>query len=394
MIVTCEKCRKRYKIDPAKIKGNTISFTCRHCGHTVVSSTDNGEASVWNHADTPLEEKQATTPLTDSTQIPQDDPFKAVIQQETPTTTPPPSDDTQVKKGRRIGLKSKLFFLFFGVPISFVVIASAIYLWQLQSLASRIGVDSHAMVAKLSQDRVNDMAQAVANQCRLFLNAHPGLGKEDFNSNLEFKKLAVQKVGETGYTCVYEVPDAEGKSGVWVHPNEKIIGVDLPLAMQKAMGTEYKPWLDIYVGAYKGKTSSGYYLWKEKDGSLRDKYMTCIPVSGTPYVVAATAYVDEIYRDAEALKKTTEQITGTTRSIVLIVFAVTVISMGILVLFFGNRLHASLTALIDAAERISVGELDTVIKVRSNDEISDLGEAISRMQESIRMSIERLRRRK
>jgi HAMP domain-containing protein len=50
--------------------------------------------------------------------------------------------------------------------------------------------------------------------------------------------------------------------------------------------------------------------------------------------------------------------------------------------------------LIDAAEKISIGDLDTEIKLDTKDEISDLAETIGRMQESIRLSIERLRRRR
>jgi HAMP domain-containing protein len=45
------------------------------------------------------------------------------------------------------------------------------------------------------------------------------------------------------------------------------------------------------------------------------------------------------------------------------------------------------------ADRISVGELDAVIDINSKDEIGDLAEAITRMQDSVRLSIERLRRR-
>ena len=40
------------------------------------------------------------------------------------------------------------------------------------------------------------------------------------------------------------------------------------------------------------------------------------------------------------------------------------------------------------------GEMDAQIPVTSRDEIGDLAEAIGRMQESIRLSIERLRRRR
>ena len=50
--------------------------------------------------------------------------------------------------------------------------------------------------------------------------------------------------------------------------------------------------------------------------------------------------------------------------------------------------------LTDVADRISVGELGMEVKTTSKDEIGDLAEAISRMQDSIRLSIERLRRRR
>jgi HAMP domain-containing protein len=122
--------------------------------------------------------------------------------------------------------------------------------------------------------------------------------------------------------------------------------------------------------------------------------MTCQPVPGTDYVVAATTYVDEINRDVNLLKYTAHQMTHKTKMIVMGVFAVTLMMMGSIVLFYSRKLKANLTALIDAAEKISVGDLDTEINVDTKDEISDLAETISRMQESIRLSIERLRRRR
>jgi HAMP domain-containing protein len=57
-------------------------------------------------------------------------------------------------------------------------------------------------------------------------------------------------------------------------------------------------------------------------------------------------------------------------------------------------LTGRIKSLTDVADRISVGELDAEIKIKSKDELGDLAEAISRMQDSIRLSIERLRRRR
>jgi HAMP domain-containing protein len=41
-----------------------------------------------------------------------------------------------------------------------------------------------------------------------------------------------------------------------------------------------------------------------------------------------------------------------------------------------------------------VGDMDAEVNVQSKDELGDLSEAINRMQASIRLSIERLRRRR
>ena len=38
MIVFCEDCGKKYRVDPAKIKDRAASFKCLICGHPVLVS--------------------------------------------------------------------------------------------------------------------------------------------------------------------------------------------------------------------------------------------------------------------------------------------------------------------------------------------------------------------
>ncbi|MCJ7594694.1 MAG: HAMP domain-containing protein, partial [Desulfobacterales bacterium] len=71
----------------------------------------------------------------------------------------------------------------------------------------------------------------------------------------------------------------------------------------------------------------------------------------------------------------------------------TLLLIGFIVALYAHRLTGKIRTLTDVAERISVGEMGAEIQVDSKDEIGDLAEAIRRMQESIRLSIERLRRR-
>jgi len=50
--------------------------------------------------------------------------------------------------------------------------------------------------------------------------------------------------------------------------------------------------------------------------------------------------------------------------------------------------------LTDAAERMSLGELNVKIDVKSKDEIGLLAQAVGRMQTSLRLAMNRLRRKR
>jgi predicted Zn finger-like uncharacterized protein len=396
MIIQCTNCQKQYSIDAGKLKQKTVTFRCKACNQTVTVKVSGAKSPD------PVRVDQATQTRSQAPSGSEAPPARAAAAER----VAPPSEPTHQRTNgtgasdrkpagkKRLGVGGKMLLLFFLIPITLMVIASGLYVWQLNDLTNNISNDSHKIVERLSQNLVNDTARMVSEQCRLYLLGHPELTRERLNNDQEFRRLAMQKVGETGYTCIYSTPDQSGASAVWVHPNNKIVGVDLPPAMHKALGSNYIAWYNIYQGAYGGQPSTGYYLWKEKDGSVRDKYMTCVPVQGTPYVVAATTYVDEINHDVHDLKIKADRMTHKAASIIFGVFVGTLGLMGTSVLFYGRRLKSNLIKLTDAAERISVGELNTDINIQSNDEISDLAETIGRMQESIRLSIERLRKRR
>ncbi len=72
----------------------------------------------------------------------------------------------------------------------------------------------------------------------------------------------------------------------------------------------------------------------------------------------------------------------------------TVICILIIAFFASRAIVNPIRKLTDAANRISVGELGVEIENTSSDEIGDLADAITRMQESIRLSIRRLKQRR
>ncbi len=70
----------------------------------------------------------------------------------------------------------------------------------------------------------------------------------------------------------------------------------------------------------------------------------------------------------------------------------TLLVVVLIALFASRTIVRPITELTDAANRISVGDMDVEINTRSKDEIGDLAEAVTRLQDSIRISISRMKR--
>jgi len=382
MIVICEECGKKYRIDTAKIPEKGAKFKCKSCSHVITVSK-------------PVETVPGPPP-------PAPDPMPARDSEESPGAPEPakPDKPTKTKKSKKpkretkgIGLRTKMTLLFVFIPIVLIAAAGALYLWQLNTLASDITNVSSKVVTQMAEDIIQENARAVAKQCALFIANHSKLKKENYNNDQESRKTAVQKVGKSGYTALYELPDGDGVWRTWAHANPKIIGIDMS-KLKKPLGKNFPGFWKVFTGVKNGKESRGYYSWKDADGRVRDKFMVCTPVEGTRYIIASTTYLDEFTQPVTHMEMRAEKFLTNTRNIVFGIMGGTLILIILIVSIYGTQLTGRIKSLTDVADRISVGELDAEIKIKSKDELGDLAEAISRMQDSIRLSIERLRRRR
>jgi methyl-accepting chemotaxis protein len=287
-----------------------------------------------------------------------------------------------------------MFILFFSVPISLVIAASLLYIWQINTLSSELATGSAGTIIKMTEEVVAERAKEVASQCKVYLITHPELKKAFFNYDLKFKRIVVQKIGVTGYTSLYETPGADGVWRTWAHLDPNMIGVDMT-TLKESLGESFPGFWKIFTGVKDGKESKGYYKWADAKGTLRDKFIVSIPVMGTPYVVAATAYPDEFTEPVKFMQESAALFALRTRNLVIVILAGTVILIGLIVAVEAYKLTAKIKYLTDVTERISVGDLDVEITgIKSRDEIGELSDAITRMQESIRLAIKRLRERK
>jgi HAMP domain-containing protein len=368
MIVICEECGKKYRVDPTKIKGTKARFTCKDCGHLVSVKKPKEDAAG---QDTPAPDQQDEA-------------------QSAPTAS---SESDEGTKLRGIGLRSKMFLLFLLVPLVLIAGAGGLYLWQLDALSNMFVDESSKIVADMSEKIIEENARAVALQTETYLRDHPELSASLFDSDQNFKAIAVQKVGKTGYTALYQVPGDDGIWRTWAHVNSKIVGIDMS-GLKKALGENFDDFWKIYTAVANGKESRGYYTWRDSDGRLREKFMVCTPVKDTPYVIASTTYMDEITLPLKRLEAQARLDAGNIRNFTIAILLATIILIGLIVSIYGYRLTQRIKSLTSVADRISVGELDAQIDTSAGDEIGALGEAIARMQDSVRLSIERLRRRR
>jgi HAMP domain-containing protein len=288
---------------------------------------------------------------------------------------------------RLFGLRFKMFFLFFFIPIVLIIAAGLVYMNYMRTLSGLIIKESSQLVTKMAEERVNEKARAVAREVKLYLETHPDLKREDFNQDPKLKEIAIQKIGETGYTLVVSREDKNGQSFMWVHPKQELVGIDIIGAMKKRLGPDYDRWYKVQG---KEREATGYYKWI--DG--QEKYTCGTPIQGTDFNIASTVYLGEFTLPMEELEARTNQLTARATRTVTIVLAATAILIALIVVIYSYRLSGRLKSLSDAADRISLGNIEAEIKeIKSKDEIEDLADAFSRMQASIRLAIKRLRER-
>lgn len=204
-----------------------------------------------------------------------------------------------------LGLLQKLTVgIFVPILLAFLIIGSmlfvSIHLGALQLVSIRdLGFDSlkelgaasvresTAALNSAGEKTIQEKAEGVARQIEIYLESHPELSGMSLADNHRLQEIAVQRVGETGYTAVH---DNRGIN--YFHVNPKLVRTDL-----HKLGTKLPNFVKI-LDAGLQRPASGYYDWSDVDGKVRAKYMYTAPVQGTNLVVAATTYIDEFSRPA------------------------------------------------------------------------------------------------
>jgi len=312
------------------------------------------------------------------------------------------------KKRMGIGLLPKLLLgVFIPILIVFFIIGTMVFFsWDLgplrltsikdlgseslRDLSATSLKESKSALDRLGEKIIQEKANDVATQMEIYIKSRPKLKREDLPKDPWLQSIAVQKVGETGYTAVHD-----DQAINYFHVNPQIVGTDL-----HQLSGKLPAFWKILEASLKGP-ASGYYDWKDADGKIRLKYMYLSPVKDLNLIVAATTYIDEFSKPTRSIEDKMKKIESgylgeyekKFEMFYLIILAALIVLL-IVIYFYSRSVIRPILYLAEVADKISMGELDTPIRIKAKGEVGVLAESIERMQTSVKTAIERLQKRR
>ena len=308
------------------------------------------------------------------------------------------------RRMNKLGLQGKLMVgIFVPIIFAFLIIGGMLFVSvgplvsirslgsnSLNELGSASVRESTASLNKLGEQIIREKAEGVAKQIEIHLEAHPGLSGASLANDPRLQEIAVQRVGQTGYTAVHN-----NKGVNYFHVNPKIVGIDL-----HSLADKLPDFVKVMEAGLHG-AAGGYYDWKDVDGTIRPKYMYTAPVEGTNLVVAATTYIDEFGKPASAILGKVSQMQGTyaarykSRFLLFLAIVLIVLIVLLTVIYrYSSSIVKPIRHLSDVADRISMGDLEATVNVEGEGEVAILGESIERMRTSVKTAMERLEKNK
>ena len=319
MIIFCEECGKKYKIDENKIVGEKSRCKCQACGHIMEVVKDDsrpgGSATVGENRP----DEQAAS--------------AGAAEKPEPEGISTADHGPETPAAGGLSLNIKLLINFLGFMALFGGLLTYIYM---------------SFVPALLAKQINARADSVVRACAIALDAPLGRG-----DNVQANRI------------IEEISALPGVAYVAVFGS----GTNLTAGDLSAEA----------AGAVSGRGQAGgdFHL----DGRNIHDAAAKIPSTGHEVHVG-------LYLQDGAMKEDVLSLAP------LLVILATLLILGALSFMqLASTISRPIKELADAAQRISLGELDLPIQIKGGGEIQELASALERMRFSIKSAIERLRRR-
>lgn len=391
MAVVCGECGKVYPMDPELLKnysGHSFRVKCDECGSlTQLKNMEEPEEEPVIDIEEIIDTRTLAVELEDEPKAAPDEAVEGKFEEKI-FINPPKINVTEWLR-----LTGKMVIPFLFIPVILIFVSLNIAQNQMDKLSAEAAKESRQLLIAEGAEKLMQKARNVAKQCEIYLRANPDLLRGSFFYNPEFKKIAVQSFGKTGYTCLFQEPEPELGRGwiIWAHPNPELIGNVDKDVMRKIVGPHYDDFMNLLTSSQGRKEVNGVCKLLDPDGKLRKKILAISPISvdNAPFFLMTTASVYEFGEKNKQLISHAKELAKKNKIFSLGFLISAILIIGFCILSYSYRLTRNIQYLAVVAHRISRGNLQVGIYVKSNDEIGKLADAISRIQDSLRFSLER-----
>jgi methyl-accepting chemotaxis protein len=458
MVIRCEKCGKQYRIDETTMRGGTIRARCKACENIIVVTKPEGNEDPADSTTPRQLAPLSENPYTDQPSDPGAGPFlsadkPAAWEPVAKDERQRASAGYQEKRKRQgLGLTAKIMALMLVISLVPLVLFWVI---QFREMSERLRGDVENLMGATGTGMAAQVDEWIDKNLRV-LEASAQLS--DIISMDRKKQEPILRAIQQAYPWMYLVftTDAGGKNVARSDQEQlkdysdrqyvKDVVAGKDISWQTLIGkTSHVPALILAVpirseGRVVGvlanamtveDISKKVAIWRQgKTGfaflvdekgkviahPVKEAYLKQENLSSHPLIASfmkgrngslafadagESPYIGYVcgtkYRWALAIEQQESEAFNTLwrmRKFAYIVLAATVGVVLLVAWFLARSLVRPIRKLTEAADRMSLGDLNVEIKATSRDEIGKLTEAVARMQDSLRLSIERLRRRK
>ncbi|MFH1982673.1 MAG: cache domain-containing protein [Pseudomonadota bacterium] len=441
MEITCGNCGKQYRIDDTKLRKRVSNLKCKACDNAITVIKP-GQDPVDEPAAAPLSPLPPPEPPPEPSPEPSPEP-----------TAPSPAARAIGAKKVRFGLTFKVVTIMLLVSLlPFVLFLGLTF----QSTRDRILGDTEIIMGETAQGLGQQVDEWLDKNLSALKAASNIPGIQSMNSQMQEPILKAFQQAYPYMYLVFTLDDQgmnvarnDGKPLTNYADRDyyKEIAAGKDVSWQTLIGkTSKKPALVLAVPIKQGdrlvgvmaaamsiddisktvaawrKGSTGYAFLVDETGKvvahqIPQYVLTQKKLNDHPLIMHfkqnkrsesvsftdgdGTAYQGHVrgnkYGWILAMQQSAEEVFAAHRSAER--FAFYLLGLTVLLVLFvaylaGRSITRPINELTDIAERMSMGELNIEIKVKSKDEIGNLAQAIGRMQTSLSMAIERLRRRR
>lgn len=252
--------------------------------------------------------------------------------------------------------------------------------------------ESKRIIETLAQQNVKEISEHIVSEIELYLTAHPKYSLKDLKKNKNFQRIALQKVGENGYTAIHEVPSGVNR----FHPNPEIIDINLNTLANEL--PEFGKLIKEHL-ANGGKDLGGFYNWRDANGTLKKKYMFLKVVNvktadNVKLGLGVTTYIDDYSVILNAINEKTQKILQQTqkdtraiissiysRNIAILISLIIVLVL--VILLFIKQSIRPIRQLIEEMNSFAAGNKNIVVNISAQDEIGQLARSFDSMIKKI-----------